>query len=204
MSTTTQDDVTGVPSWVLVPPHSPRCTNYRASLPAPLPPPPAPTAPPVAIANLVTPPTTANSSTSAPLPPTVTRPDLDNEIRVLLAKSSEKTQREQAERREVDAWVVAVVARLDEAERRRRLLDERTEALESRMTQAEHVNVEQARTTEALAFELHDRLTAVERRQARRRAFSWWSGPTEPSTRRAVSVSPPRSISPAIDPVIPD
>ena len=154
------------------------------------------------IANLVTPPTTANSSTSAPLPSKAARPDLDNEIRVLLAKSNEKAQREQAERREVDAFVVAVISRLDEVERHRQLLDERTNALEGRVTHVEHVNVEQARTTEALAFELDDRLTAVERRQARRKAFSWWTGPTEPSTRRAVSVSPPRSISPAISPAI--
>ena len=75
-----------------------------------------------------------------------TRPDLDNEIRVLLAKSNEKAQREQAERREVDAFVVAVISRLDEVERHRQLLDERTNALEGRMTHVEHVNVEQART----------------------------------------------------------
>ncbi len=197
MSTTAQDDATSVPSWVLVPPHSPRRTNHPPSLPAPLPPPP-PLAPPVVIANLVTPPLTANSSASALRPPKAARPDLDNEIRVLLAKSHEKAQREQAERREVDTWVVAVVSRLDDFERDRQLLAERTEALENRLGHVEHVASEQTRAAEALAFEFDDRMTAVERRQARRRAFSWWTGAAEPSASRTTSISPTTPISPAI------
>jgi hypothetical protein len=144
--------------------------------------------------------TSADSSPSDHCQPSpkAARPEFDNEIRLLLAKSNEKAQREQAERREVDAWVVAVVSRLDEIERHRQLLDDRTEALESRVTQVEHVTDEQAHTTDALAREVDDRLMAVERRQARRRAFSWWAGPTETSIRPTTAISPTTSISPAI------
>jgi hypothetical protein len=209
VSRLTEAGMTGVSSWTLTPPRSPRLAYHRSSLPAPLPPPTPlpPTAPPVIIANLVTPPTTANSSAAAPPSPKAARPEFDNEIRLLLAKSNEKAQREQAERREVDAWVVAVVSRLDEIERHRQLLDDRTEALESRVTQVEHVTDEQAHTTDALAREVDDRLTAVERRQARRRAFSWWAGPTETSIRPTeTSIRPTTAISPttSISPAIPD
>ncbi len=123
----------------------------------------------------------ANAST--PIAPAVASPavaattprrELNGEFQGLLERANEKLQLERAERRELDAWVVSVVNRLVDVEDRRQALEDRTETLEARLADVERTGGPAAQQALWRAQLLDDRLTAVERRQAQRRAFSWW------------------------------
>lgn len=91
------------------------------------------------------------------------RPDLDEQVRVLLARSGTIVQRQRAERQEFDERLVSVLRLLTELTEERRFLEARVAVLEDRLTAVERVSANAGDLARSRTEQLDNRLGRLER-----------------------------------------
>ncbi len=98
-----------------------------------------------------------------PSSPTSSRPDLDDQVRALLARSGNIVQRQRRERQEFDERLVNVLRLLTQLTEERRFLEERVAVLEDRLAVVERVSANAGELALSRADQLDNRLGRLER-----------------------------------------
>ncbi len=125
--------------------------------------------PPVAGSRALPPPTLTRDepvsveSPVFPSSPTPGRPDLDDQVRALLARSGNIVQRQRVERQEFDERLVKVLSLLAELTEERRFLEERVVVLDDRLTVVERVSANAGDLALSRTEQLDNRLGRLER-----------------------------------------
>jgi methyl-accepting chemotaxis protein len=125
--------------------------------------------PPIVASRSLAPPTftdraqTPVESAVFPSSPTSSRPDLDGQVRALLARSGNIAQRRRVERQEFDERLVNVLCLLTQLTEERRFLEERVAVLEGRLAVVERVGANAGDLTLSRAEQFDNRLGRLER-----------------------------------------
>ena len=98
-----------------------------------------------------------------PSSPTSSRPDLDDQVRALLARSGNVAQRQRLERQEFDERLVNVLRLLTQLTEERRFLEERVAVLEDRLAVVERVSANAGDLALSRTEQLDNRLGRLER-----------------------------------------